>query len=221
MAVERLTEWRDGAQLKEDGWDETEEEEESCLGADWLATRAGTGGTCTESWDSLPGAPVETYGRCHRSRATSLLSRCMMEPREILHYGALYPTDRHTPSRSSKKVFFSPLRSRWKERFWRKKSLYVVIITSLTVDKLSMNVSQLVGCENHIGLCSQSHLSLIFFSYFFYHKEDSSICFTHWGSGQINLLLTITNAEFLIISTHYYVGLFFNNIYKCRLLTTN
>ncbi len=31
-----------------------ETEEESHLGAEWLATAAGTGGTCTESGDSLP-----------------------------------------------------------------------------------------------------------------------------------------------------------------------
>lgn len=65
-------------------------EKERHLGADWLATAAGTGGTCIESRDSVLGALMKTYGCCHRSRAVSLLSRCMMEPREMLYNPAVY-----------------------------------------------------------------------------------------------------------------------------------
>lgn len=64
--------------------DEMKEEERSYLGFNWVATPAGTGGTCTESQDSQPGAPAETYGCCHRSMSLFLLSRCMTEPRETL-----------------------------------------------------------------------------------------------------------------------------------------
>lgn len=98
-----LKRMRDETEAEEE---EVEEAEESHLGADWLATPAGTGGTCTESRDSLPGASMETYGCCHGSRAASLLSHHMMEPREILHKCAVYPTRQtHSPLTGQAKCF--------------------------------------------------------------------------------------------------------------------
>lgn len=91
---------KNGDQLIEDETEEVEEEE-SHLGVDWLATPAGTGGTCTKSGDSLPGAPTVTYSCCHKSRAVSLLSCCMMEPREMLCIYVVCLRDKQTPSKCS------------------------------------------------------------------------------------------------------------------------